>query len=67
MPATQGNSNVHRQIAQGTRNVTLDVFGATVEFLVSPEDTHDGLSVMRGMIPPGVAVPLHSHGDTEDS
>jgi quercetin dioxygenase-like cupin family protein len=66
MPSTQVNSNVHRQIAQGTSSVTLDVFGSTVEFLISPEDTHDDLSVMRGMIPPGVAVPLHSHDDTED-
>jgi uncharacterized RmlC-like cupin family protein len=32
---------------------------------VTPED-NDQICVMRGVIPPGVTVPLHSHDDFED-
>jgi quercetin dioxygenase-like cupin family protein len=41
---------------------TLDVFGATVEFL----SWTDEFCVMRGVVPPGGVVPLHSHDDAED-
>jgi quercetin dioxygenase-like cupin family protein len=44
----------------------LEVFGPTVEFLTSPEDTQSDFCVMRGTIPPGGFVPLHSHPDVED-
>lgn len=44
----------------------LELFGPTVEFLTSPQDTQSDFSVLRGTIPPGVSVPLHSHADTED-
>jgi mannose-6-phosphate isomerase-like protein (cupin superfamily) len=40
----------------------FDVLGPTVEFLTS----NDEYCVMRGVIPPGVTVPLHSHDDAED-
>lgn len=42
---------------------TLDVLGPTVQFLTPPEDGEP--CVMRGTIPPGVVVPLHSHADPE--
>jgi quercetin dioxygenase-like cupin family protein len=58
-------SNLHRRIAEGTRNVVLDVFGPTVEFLTSPGDAAGDFCVMRGVIPPGAVIPLHSHADTE--
>ncbi|RUU96013.1 cupin domain-containing protein [Mesorhizobium sp. M6A.T.Cr.TU.017.01.1.1] len=46
------------------RNVeTLDVLGPVVQFLTSPRDGEP--CVMRGTIPPGVTVPLHSHADPE--
>ena len=44
---------------------TIDVFGPTVEFLATPEDEHQNFCVLRGTIPPGTSVPLHSHPDTE--
>jgi quercetin dioxygenase-like cupin family protein len=44
----------------------LEVFGPTVEFLTSPQDTQSDFCVMRGTVPPGVFVPLHSHPDIED-
>jgi quercetin dioxygenase-like cupin family protein len=43
----------------------FDVFGPTVEFLTSPEETDSGYCVMIGTVPPGVSVPLHSHSDPE--
>jgi quercetin dioxygenase-like cupin family protein len=49
-----------------TTGVRLDVFGPTVEFLTSPQEAHNDLCLMRGVIPPGVFVPLHSHLDVED-
>jgi len=44
---------------------TFDVLGPTVQFLATA-DGHDGAPcIMRGTIPPGVAIPLHSHPDPE--
>ena len=56
---------VIRGVAAGTSRIALDVLGPTVEFLTSPVAAHHDFCVMRGMIPPGVAVPLHSHDATE--
>jgi quercetin dioxygenase-like cupin family protein len=43
----------------------LDVFGPTVEFLTLPNEDDNAICVMRGVVPPGVTVPLHSHDDFE--
>jgi quercetin dioxygenase-like cupin family protein len=43
----------------------LEVLGPTVEFLTPPPEPSDEYCVMRGTIPPGVVVPLHSHPDPE--
>jgi quercetin dioxygenase-like cupin family protein len=48
-----------------TRRV-VEFFGPTVEFWTSPDDEHNDFCVLKGTIPPGGAVPLHSHADTED-
>ena len=45
--------------------VVLDVLGPTVEFLVLPSESAAGYCVVKGTIPPGVSVPLHSHPDDE--
>jgi quercetin dioxygenase-like cupin family protein len=42
---------------------TVDVLGPTIQFLTGPRDGEP--CVMRGTIPPGVVVPLHSHPDPE--
>jgi quercetin dioxygenase-like cupin family protein len=39
--------------------------GTLFEFLVSPDETGSEMCLIRGTIPPGVAVPLHSHSDVE--
>jgi quercetin dioxygenase-like cupin family protein len=49
----------------GTTHEPLDHFGPRVEFLTSPEEAQDDFCVMKGVMPPGIAVPLHSHPDTE--
>jgi len=46
-------------------NISLDVFGPRIEFFTSPEEADGTYCVMMGTIPPGVAVPLHSHSDLE--
>jgi hypothetical protein len=44
---------------------TIDVLGPTIQYLTSPDAGEGEPCVMRGTIPPGVAVPLHSHADPE--
>jgi hypothetical protein len=44
---------------------TLDLLGPTVQFLTPREDAEDAPCVMRGTIPAGGVVPLHSHADPE--
>ena len=39
--------------------------GTLFEFLASPDETGSGICLIRGTIPPGAAVPLHSHPDVE--
>ena len=39
--------------------------GTLFEFLASPDDTGAETCLIRGTIPPGVAVPLHSHPEVE--
>jgi quercetin dioxygenase-like cupin family protein len=42
---------------------TVNVLGPTIQFLTGPRDGEP--CVMRGTIPSGVVVPLHSHPDPE--
>jgi quercetin dioxygenase-like cupin family protein len=60
------HSTVLPQIADGTPYTAVDVFGPTLEFISGPDDPGADFCVMRGVVPPGVAVPLHSHNDAED-
>jgi quercetin dioxygenase-like cupin family protein len=66
MPSRQTHGTVLRQIVEGTPYAMLDVFGPTLEFVSGPDDPAAGFWVMRGVVPPGVVVPLHSHNDAED-
>ena len=40
---------------------TLDVFGPSVQFLVAPQANDEAPCVLKGTIPPGGSVPIHSH------
>jgi quercetin dioxygenase-like cupin family protein len=44
---------------------TLDVLGPTIEVLTPPGVHDDAPVVLRGTIPPGGRVPIHSHDDPE--
>jgi quercetin dioxygenase-like cupin family protein len=43
----------------------LDVFGPTLQFPLAPNESAEIECLMRGTIPPGVSIPLHSHDDFE--
>jgi quercetin dioxygenase-like cupin family protein len=47
-----------------TDGLVVDVFGPTIEFLVEPASAE--FCTLKGIIPPGVAIPMHSHADVED-
>ena len=59
-------STMLRSIVDGTPYSAMEVFGPTVEFISGPDDPGADFCVMRGVVPPGVGVPLHSHDDDED-
>lgn len=59
------DSKIFQHIAAGSGMTILDVAGLTVEFLTGPHDAPRDFCVMRGMIPPGAVVPIHSHDSTE--
>ena len=48
-----------------TEQQTFMVLGVLLQFLSTPEEINDQISVMRGTIPSGVVIPLHSHADPE--
>jgi quercetin dioxygenase-like cupin family protein len=50
------------EIVKAGQGVVLDLLGPKIESLISEEEAY---CVMKGTIPPGVSVPLHSHGDAE--
>ena len=44
---------------------TFIVLGVLLQFLSTPEQINDQISVMRGTVLSGVVIPLHSHADPE--
>ena len=50
---------------RGAEQQTFTVLGVLLEFLSTPEQVNDEISVMRGTIHPGLVIPLHSHSDPE--
>src|ERR1700730_15930170 len=51
--------------SRGAGEQTLIVLGVLLQFLSTPEQINDQISVMRGTVPSGVVIPLHSHADPE--
>jgi quercetin dioxygenase-like cupin family protein len=51
--------------SRGAEQQTFMVAGVLLQFLSTPEQINDQISVMRGTIPSGVVIPLHSHADPE--
>jgi quercetin dioxygenase-like cupin family protein len=53
------------EIVVGCEGDTLDLFGPTIQFLLAPQPGDEAPCVIKGTIPPGVSVPIHSHADVE--
>lgn len=62
MPPMSSSSSVFYDLTKESGTDIMDVLGPTIEFLT---ENHE-FCVMRGIVPPGVTVPLHSHEDPED-
>ena len=43
----------------------LKVLGASMQFLVGPQQDEDALCILKRTIPPGISVPMHSHDFVE--
>jgi Cupin domain. len=52
-------------VVEGDREVLVVGGGPTLQFLVPPQATDDAPCVLKGTIPPGVSVPVHSHPGIE--
>ena len=61
---TAPTTKIFEAIASASPGTVLDLLGPTVEFITPPDGPED-FRVLKGTIPPGVAVPLHSHEDPE--
>jgi quercetin dioxygenase-like cupin family protein len=61
--------NMTSETKTGTRSrteqQTFIVLDVLLQFLCTPEQINDQISVMRGTVPPGVVIPLHRHADPE--
>jgi quercetin dioxygenase-like cupin family protein len=65
MSATGGEQRMSLEKNPTTGQI-LEHLGPTIEFLTEPQDAQNDFCVLKGIIPPGVILPLHSHPDTED-
>ncbi len=43
----------------------IEVFGPNIQFLVAPQPSDEAPCIIKGTIPPGVFVPMHSHPGIE--
>jgi quercetin dioxygenase-like cupin family protein len=51
--------------SRGAEQQTFMVLGVLLQFLSTPEQINDQVSVMRGTISSGLVIPLHSQADPE--
>ena len=58
-------SETKTAISRGADQQTFIVLGVLLQFLSTPEQINDQISVMHGTVPSGVVIPLHSHADPE--
>jgi quercetin dioxygenase-like cupin family protein len=66
MQSSQDLSMIFSRIPAEAVGPALDVLGPTVEFLIEPAENDDALCVLRGVVPAGGVVAMHSHADPED-
>src|SRR5258708_34098381 len=53
------------QVIHSSNEPLFDVFGPLLQFLVTPAQSSEAFALIRGIVPPGVAIPWHSHADPE--
>src|SRR5260370_16431127 len=58
-------SETKTSTSKGAEQQTFIVLGVLLQFLSTPEQINDQISMMRGTVPSGVVIPLHSHADPE--
>ena len=59
IPTKQGDANAT------SVDQTFNIFGVLLNFLVTPSETGDEISLFKGTLPPGTVIPLHSHAEPE--
>jgi quercetin dioxygenase-like cupin family protein len=58
-------SETKTDTSRSAEQQTFIVLGVLLQFLSTPEQINDQISMMRGTVPSGVVIPLHSHADPE--
>jgi quercetin dioxygenase-like cupin family protein len=66
MQSEQDTATILYRIPSEATGPAVDVLGPTIEFLTLPVGKDHELCVLRGVVPAGVTVPMHSHDDAED-
>lgn len=64
MPSSANQQHVARRVDPQARE-TLDLMGPTIAYVTPPDGPDDAPCIMRGTIPAGGFVPLHTHPDFE--
>lgn len=64
MPSFDLDERADRLFVQPTREI-LDVLGPTIEILTPADAGESAPCTLRGVLPPGAVVPLHSHAEPE--
>ena len=64
MPSRIFNERAVGHLVDPDEVETINVLGATIQFLTPPE-SENAPCIMRGSIPPAGFVPMHSHADPE--
>jgi quercetin dioxygenase-like cupin family protein len=53
------------QLIHSSSEPSVERFGTLLQFLVTPAQASEASALMRGIVPPGVSIPLHRHADPE--
>jgi quercetin dioxygenase-like cupin family protein len=59
------NMSAQTRLVTSSSEPWFDVFGPLQQYLVAPADVSGAFALIRVIVPPSVAIPLHSHVDPE--
>jgi quercetin dioxygenase-like cupin family protein len=57
--------SLQAQLIHSSREPLFNILGPVIQFLVDPTGTAGAFGLIRGVVAPGIAIPLHSHADPE--